>query len=312
MENLFIRAGKSLADAPIAWTLEGRAVLIRDKVQLVKQWIPLFFPPGQFKSFTRKLYRWQFRQVNPPSREGPQSKDKHLVFANSFFQRDKRELMVYMRSITAAGVRRQKEREDTESDKGTPTSPQTSLHSTAIDVARHTRTGLELPAIAQPTASFDLTRLQFYPGLASQYTSLPIQNPPFDLGVQQIQNPPFGLGVQQIQQAYAALMQLDPRVQQNLILASFMNNPQASQASIPAFLTSSAYPLALAGHQALPVRQQVARGDEEQKQPGGSNADEQERIRRAAAILLRGINLPSRPPDRPSGRGGDQRDQGPS
>jgi len=55
----------------------------------------------KFQSFTRKLYRWGFRQVNRGI--GP---DDPIIFGNEHFQRDDEELMVKMRSTTAASNRR--------------------------------------------------------------------------------------------------------------------------------------------------------------------------------------------------------------
>ena len=292
VERIFIRAGKSLKDAPIAWALGGRAVVIRDKDQLVKNWIPLFFPPAQFKSFSRKLYRWQFRQVNPPSRDDSQKLRGELVFSNSFFQRDQRELMVYMQSITAAGVRRQKERAQTGSGMATPKSVRTIPGSGTGAVARQPQGELELPAVSQPAAPLALSSMQLNPWVG-QYAPM------------QVHGSPFGLPVQQLQQASMALMQLDPRVQQQLILASYMNNLRA-QPSIPALLPSPVFPLNLLGAQ---PQLQAAMASDEQKQPDMSNLDEQERIRRAAEILLRGAN-PPRPPG-PSSGPEDQGRQGP-
>lgn len=106
MDQEFAKSGKKAEEAPIGWTLEGRAFVIRNKENLVKDWMPLFFRHGKFQSFTRKLYRWGFRQVNLPKDTSSQEK-RDLVFASPHFQRDKRELMVHMKSVTAASVRRE-------------------------------------------------------------------------------------------------------------------------------------------------------------------------------------------------------------
>lgn len=61
----------------------------------------LLYRATKFQSFTRKLYRWGFRQVNRGI--GP---DDPIIFGNEHFQRDDEELMVKMRSTTAASNRR--------------------------------------------------------------------------------------------------------------------------------------------------------------------------------------------------------------
>ena len=114
IDQLFAQSGKRDQEAPIGWTLDGRAFVIKSKDELVQTWLPQFFRHGKFQSFTRKLYRWGFRQVNLP-RDISQEK-RELVFANPHFQREKRSLMAHMKSVTAAGVRRQqKEQQPTES-----------------------------------------------------------------------------------------------------------------------------------------------------------------------------------------------------
>eukprot|EP00977_Amphora_coffeiformis_P015667 scaffold4617_cov224-Amphora_coffeaeformis.AAC.1 len=113
---------------PIAWTMGGLALKIppgSPREALVHQWLPLFFPHGKFTSFTRKLYRWGFRQVEVPQQNNQDpgtiglsssdattdSKTKTLWFAHAYFQRDQPTLMAYMQSVTAAGVRRKAERQ---------------------------------------------------------------------------------------------------------------------------------------------------------------------------------------------------------
>ena len=145
--------------------------------------------------------------------------------------------MVYMQSITAAGVRRQKERAQTGPETATPKPVRTIPGPGTAAVARQPRGELELPAAPQPSGVRHLAGLQLHPAIG-QYAPLPAHNPP------------FGLAMNQLQQASLALMQLDPRVQQHLILASYMNNLQA-QRSIPALLPSPVFPLPLVGPQAL-------------------------------------------------------------
>ena len=87
VEKTLTKAGQSTDSAPIGWALDGRAFVIRERDDLVQNWLPKFFPRGKFQSFTRKVYRWGFRQVNLP-RDAGQTKDRHLVFANPCFQKD--------------------------------------------------------------------------------------------------------------------------------------------------------------------------------------------------------------------------------
>lgn len=85
----------------IAWLPDGKSFVIRNPDQFTKTVLPNFFKATKFSSFTRKLYRWGFRQVNRGI--GP---DDPIIFGNEYFQRHNAELMVKMRSITAAGTRK--------------------------------------------------------------------------------------------------------------------------------------------------------------------------------------------------------------
>eukprot|EP00543_Licmophora_paradoxa_P004362 CAMPEP_0202441758 /NCGR_PEP_ID=MMETSP1360-20130828/1260_1 /ASSEMBLY_ACC=CAM_ASM_000848 /TAXON_ID=515479 /ORGANISM="Licmophora paradoxa, Strain CCMP2313" /LENGTH=477 /DNA_ID=CAMNT_0049056881 /DNA_START=114 /DNA_END=1547 /DNA_ORIENTATION=- len=88
----------------VYWILEGRAFIIRNKDELVKTLLPMFFRQAKFPSFTRKLYRWGFRQISvAPDRI---SNRREMIFGHEFFQRDNKPLMSRMRSVTAAGTRR--------------------------------------------------------------------------------------------------------------------------------------------------------------------------------------------------------------
>lgn len=85
----------------VSWLPDGKAFVIYDIKKFTKGVVPKFFKASKFSSFTRKLYRWGFRQLNRGI--GP---DEPVVFGNEFFQHDKPELMVNMRSITAATIRK--------------------------------------------------------------------------------------------------------------------------------------------------------------------------------------------------------------
>ena len=86
----------------IAWLPDGKTFIIRDPEEFTRKVLCKFFKATKFSSFTRKLYRWGFRQVNRGI--GP---DDPIIFGNEYFQRDKGELMANMRSVTAASTRKQ-------------------------------------------------------------------------------------------------------------------------------------------------------------------------------------------------------------
>ena len=88
-------------DHCVAWLTDGKSFVIRNPDGFTRRVLPKFFKATKFSSFTRKLYRWGFRQVNRGI--GP---DDPIIFGNEFFQRDRAELMVKMRSVTAAGIRK--------------------------------------------------------------------------------------------------------------------------------------------------------------------------------------------------------------
>jgi hypothetical protein len=85
----------------IAWLPDGKSFVVRNPDDFTRQVLPNYFKATKFSSFTRKLYRWGFRQVNRGI--GP---DDPIIFGNEYFQRNGAELMVKMRSITAAGTRK--------------------------------------------------------------------------------------------------------------------------------------------------------------------------------------------------------------
>jgi hypothetical protein len=88
----------------IAWLDDGKSFVIRNPHEFTRSVVPKFFKATKFSSFTRKLYRWGFRQVNRGI--GP---DDPIIFGNDHFQRDNLELMTQMRSTTAATIRKQEE-----------------------------------------------------------------------------------------------------------------------------------------------------------------------------------------------------------
>eukprot|EP00980_Cylindrotheca_fusiformis_P024648 scaffold12194_cov129-Cylindrotheca_fusiformis.AAC.12 len=86
----------------IAWLPDGKTFIIRDPDEFTRKVLLNYFKATKFSSFTRKLYRWGFRQVNRGI--GP---DDPIIFGNEFFQRDNEELMKNMRSVTAASARKE-------------------------------------------------------------------------------------------------------------------------------------------------------------------------------------------------------------
>ena len=124
LERCFAKSGRHCEELPLSWTLEGRAFVIPGdhKDDFVKQWLPMFFPQGKFSSFTRKLYRWGFRQVCFPTTSSSGARrplqHKALTFAHPYFQREHPTLMAFMQSVTAAGERRKAEREHVPQEGG--------------------------------------------------------------------------------------------------------------------------------------------------------------------------------------------------
>ena len=98
-----------LRAAAVSWILDGRAFIIRSKDDLVKDLLPMFFRQSKFASFTRKLYRWGFRQVSvsvSAERILSSNNKREMIFGHELFQKDNKALMARMRSVTAAGTRR--------------------------------------------------------------------------------------------------------------------------------------------------------------------------------------------------------------
>lgn len=98
-----------LRAAAVSWILDGRAFIIRSKDDLVKDLLPMFFRQSKFASFTRKLYRWGFRQVSVSAsaeRILSSNNKREMIFGHELFQKDNKALMARMRSVTAAGTRR--------------------------------------------------------------------------------------------------------------------------------------------------------------------------------------------------------------
>lgn len=156
IEKVSSKTAKKTGEEPLCWLDDGLSFCIRDKKELVSQWLPVFFRQAKFSSFTRKLYRWGFRQVNVGgaiSQGGEQ-----MFFGNENFQRDNKYLMASMRSVTAAGRRReeeaaQEERKMSEMGLSTPT------------ISRELRQLLHSRVIAQNEGVANLSQVALPAGL---------------------------------------------------------------------------------------------------------------------------------------------------
>lgn len=282
IERNQIKAGKPVDRTPIAWVLEGRAFVIRERDELVHNWLPKFFRQGKFQSFTRKLYRWGFRQVNLP-KETPQGKSRELIFANPHFQRDRRQLMTHMRSITAAGIRRQQQKTPA-GEQGTAR-PATSLANTsrASDALIQAPPGMMLPHIPATSILPGLDQFAMV-GQQNQLAILDSLNRQALLN-QQLQQ--YGqVGVQallhpQIQQQSQQQLLLSALLSASQSQTSVTNNALLPQVSNPSFANI------LFG-----AATERSEGATEQKQAQAGDAGPQERLRRAAELLLGGGQHP--------------------
>lgn len=92
----------------ISWTRDGKAFIIRNREELVSNYVPRIFHihKAKFASFTRKLYRWGFRQVILRAKDDRRTTENDKIFVHEDFQRDNKKLLANMRSITAEGTRR--------------------------------------------------------------------------------------------------------------------------------------------------------------------------------------------------------------
>jgi hypothetical protein len=98
------KAKSGKRDPCACWSQDGHAFIVRSRNDFVATLLPRFFRDAKFSSFTRKLYRWGFRQICIS--KVVDKKDREMIFGHEHFQRDDKALMVHMRSVTAAGTRR--------------------------------------------------------------------------------------------------------------------------------------------------------------------------------------------------------------
>jgi hypothetical protein len=94
-----VKSGGSAKTACLAWTPDGKGIILRTTQELQNKILPMASCGGKLLSFTRKLYRWGFRQARSKY-------EKQKIFCHPLFQRDDRRLMVGMKSITAEGTKR--------------------------------------------------------------------------------------------------------------------------------------------------------------------------------------------------------------
>ena len=121
VEKVVSQTGAEASEQSIGWVLEGNAFVIRDKDLFCSQWLPTFFGQAKFSSFTRKLYRWGFRKVNmAPHHDVDGSAANTYFFGNENFQRDNKELLSQMKSVTAAKTRTEQAQEIKKRDMSVP------------------------------------------------------------------------------------------------------------------------------------------------------------------------------------------------
>jgi len=104
VDKCFPTHGEKMKLAPAGFLENGGAFFIRDKDELAANWLPLFFDKIKFSSFTRKLYRWGFKQVSILGTSLPYDT---MFFHNNNFQRDRKGLLPRMRSVTALTRRKE-------------------------------------------------------------------------------------------------------------------------------------------------------------------------------------------------------------
>jgi hypothetical protein len=105
------KSGRSSETACVAWTNDGQGVILRTTEEFQRKILPLASSCGaKLLSFTRKLYRWGFRQARPKDHN---KNVKQKIFCHPMFQRDNKPLMVGMKSTTAEGTRLEAHRPST-------------------------------------------------------------------------------------------------------------------------------------------------------------------------------------------------------
>ncbi len=104
-----MKNGRTSETACLAWTSNGHGIILRNTQEFQNKILTLISYTAKFTSFTRKLYRWGFRQAkgSPGNKKEEKEKNKNeKIFRNALFQRDNRLLTVQMKSTTAEGKRK--------------------------------------------------------------------------------------------------------------------------------------------------------------------------------------------------------------
>lgn len=103
VEATCTKQGKNPDEACLSWSQDGKALIIKDQDELMRSVIPhVLHSKGSFTSFTRKLYRWGFRQKDVKCSRGRLASAATVkIFFHQFFQRGDKALMSKMRSTTA-------------------------------------------------------------------------------------------------------------------------------------------------------------------------------------------------------------------
>jgi len=82
----------------IAWLPRGEGFIIFDPLELAKSVLPLFFKVAKYESFTRKMYRWGFKQkrISSEHTSNTSSHDCARIFRANGFHRDYPENCAYL------------------------------------------------------------------------------------------------------------------------------------------------------------------------------------------------------------------------
>jgi len=110
VERISARLGKRKGKESIEWTADGKSFVIWHVKDFTSSWLHMFFGKTKFSSFTRKLYRWGFRQIKVCVSIKAGQCGRVLCFGNENFQRNDMTLLTKMLSITAEKHGRQKPR----------------------------------------------------------------------------------------------------------------------------------------------------------------------------------------------------------
>ena len=173
------KTNKRPSDLPLAWHDDGKAFVIQDRAELCNSWLPVFFGQAKFSSFTRKLYRWGFRQIKYDSKpKASRTNDMH--FGHVHFQRDDKSLLSHMQSDTATKRKRQMLSQETDFDSQSSIPPGSLMpgstvsmasilqpHEQVLALAPYVAPNGFLPSVAAPSATqVDMSNPYFHQLLA--------------------------------------------------------------------------------------------------------------------------------------------------